>query len=724
MLHYRKLPVFLLGTFSSLLGVSSEALAAHLVGIDRFGLRTKMPNEGYLAYLPNPLSNAYGEEYSGWIDVRHPAMDGTQDTMLGFDRSDHFVKLKTITVTANNAMGVATPAVPDILRDFDFSNKIYAQAGLSLIRSERDDLTLAPLDASRVYTWPLDQGGGDDEMKSLKRSNSDQTINAYYIQKYDGSMPNGLTSTPSVYGGKMPRNDGSGIADQAVKSTFAHEIGHMLLNGNALHMECAALPADAGPSESCDPANFMYKTGSDPNFSDIGRTKGKIEAIQIDRIFANGGANNPGFVQKPDNSHAAGDRVDWDFVADQLNLEGRANGADNHNNGAGNHQEDLFWKIGTTVEPVHISTNTDGTFFDKHVHTGLGQFPTTPDFAGQSFRSVDVFSLITRYSDFEVDAAGNPLLRERALDYNLFFRGANGQTVPGTLIDVFTEGWTTNTQADNYLGRWLSPIDAVGIFIKAAGLPTHEGTAQIDAVIASDAKVKDFGDAPDSYKTLLASNGPRYDEGFSQRLGFQWDSEIDGQPTLLADGDDRSILGGFPVALDDEDGVIFGDSWVDVIFNIARPDPNPYQLRVWWDIDRSRTFEHPSEDLPPGVTGAELLINDLLTLDPKMPPTDPDVEFLREGLFKKRYKLGFDPTKYYSRFRLTWDPLYNKLLDPDVKPFGEYYSKADCDATRAAAGNCVSHGEVEDYAPIPEPSSIFGLLAFGGLGLMGLRKKR
>ncbi|MCA2618575.1 MULTISPECIES: PEP-CTERM sorting domain-containing protein [unclassified Microcystis] len=212
----------------------------------------------------------------------------------------------------------------------------------------------------------------------------------------------------------------------------------------------------------------------------------------------------------------------------------------------------------------------------------------------------------------------------------------------------------------------------------------------------------DFGDAPDSYQTLLASDGPRYQEGELQLLGQLWDSEKDGQPTPLADGDD--INGGCQdcnIDPDDEDGVIFGDSWVDVLFKITRPDPNPYQLRAWWDTNYNGVFDHTSE----------LYIDDLLTLAP--------------GIFTKRYNLGFNPKAdgLYSRFRLTWDP-----LDLDVKPFDEYYSKADCNTTDAAAGNCVSHGEVEDYVhvpePIPEPSSIFGLLAFGGLGLMGLRKKR
>jgi hypothetical protein len=189
----------------------------------------------------------------------------------------------------------------------------------------------------------------------------------------------------------------------------------------------------------------------------------------------------------------------------------------------------------------------------------------------------------------------------------------------------------------------------------------------------------DYGDAPESYKTLRP-DGPRYVEGDLQRLGALWDSETNGQPSLNADGDDLSILGGNPTPQDDEDGVIFGDSWVDVTFNIARAGSSDYQLRAWWDTNYNEVFDHTSE----------LYIDDLLTLSP--------------GVSTKRYNLTFNPRAYYSRFRLTWDP-----LDLDVKPFGEFYSKSDCDSANAASGLCISHGEVEDYAPVPGPLPILGL---------------
>ncbi len=56
--------------------------------------------------------------------------------------------------------------------------------------------------------------------------------------------------------------------------------------------------------------------------------------------------------------------------------------------------------------------------------------------------------------------------------------------------------------------------------------------------------------------------------------------------------------------------------------------------------------------------------------------------------------LGFNPKDFYSRFRLTWDS-----VDSDVTPFGEFVSE-----------DGISYGEVEDYAPVPEPSSIISLL--------------
>ncbi|WP_028650265.1 GEVED domain-containing protein [Nocardioides halotolerans] len=58
----------------------------------------------------------------------------------------------------------------------------------------------------------------------------------------------------------------------------------------------------------------------------------------------------------------------------------------------------------------------------------------------------------------------------------------------------------------------------------------------------------DYGDAPDSYKTLLGSDGPHHTVTPGLRLGADSEFDGDGQPTVGADGDDTNRI-------DDEDGV-------------------------------------------------------------------------------------------------------------------------------------------------------------------------
>src|SRR5262249_44783427 len=100
----------------------------------------------------------------------------------------------------------------------------------------------------------------------------------------------------------------------------------------------------------------------------------------------------------------------------------------------------------------------------------------------------------------------------------------------------------------------------------------------------------DFGDAPDSYGTLLASNGPnhRMVSGFS--LGATEDTETDGQPSAGASGDGA-----------DEDGValpspLIACSTVNVpvtltnTAGIATP-----RLDAWIDFDGDGVFNDPRD---------------------------------------------------------------------------------------------------------------------------------
>jgi uncharacterized repeat protein (TIGR01451 family) len=111
----------------------------------------------------------------------------------------------------------------------------------------------------------------------------------------------------------------------------------------------------------------------------------------------------------------------------------------------------------------------------------------------------------------------------------------------------------------------------------------------------------DYGDAPDSYHTLLASGGARHVviPGTHLTLGQCVDTELDGQPSVNADGDDvnagTSRIG---TCADDEDGVVFtspiatcGTASVTVTAGAAG------KLDAWIDFNRNGNFNDAGEQI-------------------------------------------------------------------------------------------------------------------------------
>ena len=80
-------------------------------------------------------------------------------------------------------------------------------------------------------------------------------------------------------------------------------------------------------------------------------------------------------------------------------------------------------------------------------------------------------------------------------------------------------------------------------------------TASETITISVTSVALDFGDAPDSYDTTLANDGPRHVVG-SLFLGPAFDAEPDGQPDPAALGDDNNGTGR-DGSTDDEDGITF-----------------------------------------------------------------------------------------------------------------------------------------------------------------------
>ncbi len=143
----------------------------------------------------------------------------------------------------------------------------------------------------------------------------------------------------------------------------------------------------------------------------------------------------------------------------------------------------------------------------------------------------------------------------------------------------------------------------------SAGISTPDGAAPDGEVedYAVTVLSTDLGDLPDSYGTLLASNGAvhAFDAGSTLYLGSCVDGEHDGAPGASDDGDDSQP--GTPVAGscaggDDEDGVTFNEPWVagsntDVTVTASEAGV----LDAWADFNGDGDFADAGEHIANGL---------------------------------------------------------------------------------------------------------------------------
>ncbi len=101
----------------------------------------------------------------------------------------------------------------------------------------------------------------------------------------------------------------------------------------------------------------------------------------------------------------------------------------------------------------------------------------------------------------------------------------------------------------------------------------------------------DLGDAPNSYRTLLASNGPRHTKVTGVFLGKAADVESNGQPDAAALGDDDQDT-------DDEDGVAFTSSLLPGEAATCKVTASTKgYLNAWMDFNRDGDFADADEQI-------------------------------------------------------------------------------------------------------------------------------
>lgn len=458
---------------SGLMVLGSPAQADHVKkNTDLEILRTPLGDgQGYLNFVQ--FSN--GAEYTGYTNGNETFRDGGQDI------SDNSFSTKVIIVTDSNGETTSTASGAQFEDDTEFTRKVWAQAGLSFnfegVANVNDN------DFSGIGEFPFDASDRFELAENgAGRSTNSKTMNLYYAKSF--SKPDTLGTTRNAAAGG-PRY--IFVQDGRDSTTVAHEIGHMLFNGSAVHMPIANDSAHSG-----DPVNLVFPS-SDAGISsltDIGPQLGvavgghaQLEPSQIQAVHGNTGANNPGFVSHSNNAQSAGDMADFNWVADHELIErisGSSNSADLRDGG----QDFLIWEIDASQvfpgpDRGHKAGKLDAQAYD-----------------GSSFNAVDVFSNINRYADndFTPGVAGRdgadpePIRRAKALDYAVPEFSEDGiDWEDGKLTNVFKPGWTNAATSDNYVARWSTDLDAQ--FVRIARIPIanndgHDGNAQIDAVMA------------------------------------------------------------------------------------------------------------------------------------------------------------------------------------------------------------------------------------------------
>ncbi|MGB7325692.1 MAG: right-handed parallel beta-helix repeat-containing protein [Rubripirellula sp.] len=148
---------------------------------------------------------------------------------------------------------------------------------------------------------------------------------------------------------------------------------------------------------------------------------------------------------------------------------------------------------------------------------------------------------------------------------------------PGTFAYTPVEGTVLDLGDDQVLTAVFTPDD----------LTVYQETTVTVSLDVVD--LLDRGDAPDSYGTLIASNGAAH-HASPLSLGELFDGDVDGQPTPAADGDGA-----------DDDGVVF----MTPIFTGANATTASLlvtvsansKLDAWIDFDADGTFDDTTESL-------------------------------------------------------------------------------------------------------------------------------
>ena len=318
----------------------------------------------------------------------------------------------------------------------------------------------------------------------------------------------------------------------------------------------------------------------------------------------------------------------------------------------------------------------------------------TADADDNSTQSTTTLGICVSASDDEEGIAKAPILSDGQIAPNVSVNVSNTTGTPATLscwVDyngngVFEtpaeRGQVTVATGTNNLSVTLTlpdvpssaSADTGGTSYLRCRLATGSG-ADSPTGAASDGEVEDYpitlnpitgidyGDAPDSFGTTTANNGPSHILGTGVYLGSCVDADPDGQASTNADGDDNNI--GAPVfgncTNGDEDGVALPPGFVGgQTADITATANEACLLTGWIDWNRDGDWNDANEqifadvslvaginpltiDVPADVTPGEAHARFRCSSDSGLSPTGPASDGEVEDYFPANLVNVFDP---------------------------------------------------------------------------------
>lgn len=303
------------------------------------------------------------------------------------------------------------------------------------------------------------------------------------------------------------------------------------------------------------------------------------------------------------------------------------------------------------------------------------RFSFSPPAAGLDFQLLDVdqqtggsaWEDYVQVIGFNADGVRVPYL-------HTFPGAAPVMTRVGDWTEADTPNVANTSNNGNVRFRFLEPVASITVGYAAGDEPQNDPVQQVVGIGDPNFCAYDYGDAPSSYGTLLANNGPRHALTNRTRLflgSTSPDGETDGQPSAGATGDDTSLNN------DDADVITFppprlpNQGWVCGSFT-TNPANNEYcvtvrvtnttgiaaQLVGWIDFNNDGDFTDAGERSLPDLQS--IATTGFTTGN--IP--DGSVDFSAVLVFSSPAAIPNNITPSMMRVRLTTDPLFFSDVTP------------------------------------------------------------